>query len=472
MQCGDAVIVRSQAERSRLQKIYSTLPQYVSVVPGFDSTVPGTVPDVDADRLVVWAPNVSAGELSVYAFAFLEHHQPVDFICLGELSDVPHHYYSIHDAERVLRKASVIIDASVNDPSTSIAFAGRGFGLACAESSGAHEYIRGCLTYDPMSFSSIMAAAARARADRRTSCIYRSNDELVLRQTLAAAQPERSKEQPFVSIVMATYNRPEHVRANLMQLKKQTYQNFEVIVVNDCGSSVKHIVDEFPFAKYMETPRNSGAAATLNVGLKAARGKYLAAVADDDRFYPNFLASSVAALEASRLPIVYGNIIVRLEKQAQDGQILTEGYCLNWDGTHDPLAVYWAMPNSVQGYLIRRDVMEKVDYYTEDLVCYSDHDFSIKLSKISDFVHNASVVGHMAWRCDGSNLSQIRVRNGEHAKEMQRAFERQCPPDRPLIAARQGMSVQGCLNAQSRPLFFVPAIPLNPVMPVESLSHS
>lgn len=98
----------------------------------------------------------------------------------------------------------------------------------------------------------------------------------------------------LVSVVMATYRRDQALRNALTSLAAQTYQNFEVVLVddNDDGewtAKVQAIVDEFKdqiSIHYIVNEHNVGSAATRNRGIAEAKGQYITFLDDDDVYLP------------------------------------------------------------------------------------------------------------------------------------------------------------------------------------------
>src|SRR5690606_13967292 len=89
---------------------------------------------------------------------------------------------------------------------------------------------------------------------------------------------------PLISIVIPTSGRPEFLKQALLSCSRQTFENFEVIVVENGGDhGAKKIVsglkdDRF---RYFFTPR-SGASTARNIGNRYSRGKYIVIMDDDD----------------------------------------------------------------------------------------------------------------------------------------------------------------------------------------------
>ncbi|HSR19164.1 MAG TPA: glycosyltransferase family 2 protein [Ignavibacteriaceae bacterium] len=92
-------------------------------------------------------------------------------------------------------------------------------------------------------------------------------------------------EYPFISVIIPTLNRGEFIKKNIDCVLSQTYQNFEIIVVDDGSEdNTKEIINsiEDNRIKYIKHPKNLGAAAARNTGIKAACGKWIAFLDSDD----------------------------------------------------------------------------------------------------------------------------------------------------------------------------------------------
>ncbi|AHJ29380.1 glycosyltransferase family 2 protein [Nodularia spumigena CS-584] len=108
--------------------------------------------------------------------------------------------------------------------------------------------------------------------------------------------------QPLVSVIIPTYNRPEYLHQAIASAVKQTYQNIEIIVSDNCSpESPQEIVESFgdPRIRFWRQPQNVGMIANQMYGFKMATGKYVASLHDDDMWNQDFLAKLVPPLEAN-----------------------------------------------------------------------------------------------------------------------------------------------------------------------------
>jgi GT2 family glycosyltransferase len=82
---------------------------------------------------------------------------------------------------------------------------------------------------------------------------------------------------PLVSIVTINYNQPGHTRALLASLRKVTYPSIEIIVVdNGSAQDPRQLIGaDFPEAQVIVSKENLGFAGGNNLGIRAAKGKYI-----------------------------------------------------------------------------------------------------------------------------------------------------------------------------------------------------
>jgi glycosyltransferase involved in cell wall biosynthesis len=105
---------------------------------------------------------------------------------------------------------------------------------------------------------------------------------------------------PSVSVVITTYNQAEYIEATITSALAQTYQNREVIVVDDGSTDdTPKRVERFKDRIVCIRQTNGGVAASRNSGVAAARGDLVAFLDGDDLWEPEKLAVQVAAHQAN-----------------------------------------------------------------------------------------------------------------------------------------------------------------------------
>ncbi|MDP7040037.1 MAG: glycosyltransferase family 2 protein, partial [Myxococcota bacterium] len=106
----------------------------------------------------------------------------------------------------------------------------------------------------------------------------------------------------LVSIIIPTHNRPELLKRALQSAIHQLYENLEIIVVNDAGQDVSHVVDALQTERtitLINHSKNQYLAAARNTGLNAANGKYICYLDDDDQLYLHHIGHLVQILSCT-----------------------------------------------------------------------------------------------------------------------------------------------------------------------------
>ncbi len=133
------------------------------------------------------------------------------------------------------------------------------------------------------------------------------------------------KDSPLVSVIMPTYNSAEFIVASIQSVQKQTYLNWELLVIDDASNDLTlALVENFVCLdsriKVFKNPKNLGAGASRNTGIKAAKGSFIAFLDADDLWAPEKLVVQVNFMLKSNLAMSFSSY--RL--MAETGQLLPE----------------------------------------------------------------------------------------------------------------------------------------------------
>jgi teichuronic acid biosynthesis glycosyltransferase TuaG len=116
--------------------------------------------------------------------------------------------------------------------------------------------------------------------------------------------------KPLVSIITPCYNSEGFISETIHSVTNQSYQNWELIIIDDKSKDgtcelVEKFVDQYPAISLIKLPENGGVASARNVGLEAAKGKYIAFLDSDDTWAIDKLETQVAYMEEGRLPMSF-----------------------------------------------------------------------------------------------------------------------------------------------------------------------
>jgi glycosyltransferase involved in cell wall biosynthesis len=114
-------------------------------------------------------------------------------------------------------------------------------------------------------------------------------------------------DRPLVSVIIPTYNRANKLRYAIESVIAQSYQNIELIVIDDgSDDETEVLMKDYPDAEYI-IQKHSGQAAARNNGLKHSRGEIIASLDSDDTWNEEFIERCVEKLEKGRLDFVFAN---------------------------------------------------------------------------------------------------------------------------------------------------------------------
>ena len=118
--------------------------------------------------------------------------------------------------------------------------------------------------------------------------------------------------QPLVSIITPSYNSKRFISETIESIRNQTYQNYELIIVDDCSKDdswefIKGYVSNDSRIRIFQLDKNSGAALARNHGIRQAKGKYLAFLDSDDVWHPQKLEKQVNFMEKNGYNFTFTN---------------------------------------------------------------------------------------------------------------------------------------------------------------------
>jgi LmbE family N-acetylglucosaminyl deacetylase/glycosyltransferase involved in cell wall biosynthesis len=213
-------------------------------------------------------------------------------------------------------------------------------------------------------------------------------DAWLLEQFFSERRITRPEEDPLVSVVVRTRNRPGLLREALFSVRQQNYANIELVIVNDGGVEIDDIVDEFRSSmsvKYIRNAEPRGRSAAANIGMQNASGKYLNFLDDDDLLYPDHVEKLVAFLENTHEKVAFSECVMGKYKWA-DGvyrRIAEPELYPSKDFSRDELIRENFIP--IMTVMFARACLKDVDGFDERFDHFEDWDFWIRLSRTHHF---------------------------------------------------------------------------------------
>ncbi|ELZ08698.1 Glycosyl transferase [Natrinema thermotolerans DSM 11552] len=184
-----------------------------------------------------------------------------------------------------------------------------------------------------------------------------------------------------VSVVIPTYNRSEFIKGAVETALNQTYDNLEVIVVNDGSTdstrSELSVYEKRSDVNILHNECNRGISYSRNRGAKFAEGKYICILDDDDRWNSEKVEKQVDLMEqlGTEYAVVYtGGVVV------DNGTIVQQFNPKRRGDIYPEVLSRWKL-NPHSGHMIRKACFEDVGGFDPDLVSGVDWDLSIRLAK-------------------------------------------------------------------------------------------
>lgn len=190
---------------------------------------------------------------------------------------------------------------------------------------------------------------------------------------------------PEVTVLIAAYNAERWIYECVKSVLEQTFQNFEVVIVND-GSTDETLAEIKSVAKTDKRIRfyskpNSGLTDSLNYGLKVSKGRWIARLDADDLCAKNRLSMQLEAANGNSALVLVGSGLTFIDNcglplgtftypsnDAKLRQNLSRGYAF--------------FPHS--SALIRMDALNAVNGYRSHFLMSQDLDLWLRLSEIGE----------------------------------------------------------------------------------------
>lgn len=142
--------------------------------------------------------------------------------------------------------------------------------------------------------------------------------------------------EPLVSIITPLYNSEKYVAETIDSVLAQTYQNWEMIVIDDCSTDKgPEIVDEYcridSRIKLLKNSSNSGGAITRNNGIEFASGRFIAFLDSDDLWKPNKLEVQISFMINNIIEFSYCDYDVIDSRSIETGEKRIAPKILNYN---------------------------------------------------------------------------------------------------------------------------------------------
>lgn len=191
---------------------------------------------------------------------------------------------------------------------------------------------------------------------------------------------------PIVSIIIPTYNREKLILKALESVFKQSFQDFEILIIDDASTdNTESVIGELnhPQIRYFKLDKNGGQCIARNFGTKQAHGTYVAFLDSDDEWLPEKLEKQVDCFDqgTDRLGAVYGYSYSKDVKKDQT-VLIDSGYFRG--DIHEQFLLGFCPPTPSL-FMVRKTALERVGGFDESLVTFVDLDLWMRISEYYEF---------------------------------------------------------------------------------------
>ena len=189
-----------------------------------------------------------------------------------------------------------------------------------------------------------------------------------------------------VSAIITTHNRLELLKRAVESVRKQTFDSLELIVVDDASNDGTREWCSAQDFRFIHIPKEEsrGGNYARNLGIKAAKGEYIAFLDDDDYWLPEKTSKQVALMERKDCELVH--CLKRIETVFPDGRIEYSDQKPNPELWGDmSKKALWRTITTSSLMMVKRQTLIDIGLFDENLKFWQEYDLSISLAQRKPF---------------------------------------------------------------------------------------
>ncbi len=188
-----------------------------------------------------------------------------------------------------------------------------------------------------------------------------------------------TRKSPLLSVILTSQHLTKKVSPSLNSLNKQDLKDFEIIMLDYNLEELKSLPQELK-AKMITVAnpdKNINRAQQRNLGSKHCKGKFIAFLDEGDTFYPEHLSTLVQYLETNNHSFVFS-------KFKLVGQSSTVKFNEDTESELDRTKLLYENLIPASSVCFRKEILEQIGYFDENLELFEDWDFWLRLLKTQD----------------------------------------------------------------------------------------
>lgn len=187
----------------------------------------------------------------------------------------------------------------------------------------------------------------------------------------------KNKFKTCVSVVITTHNRLYLLQKAIKSVKSQTYQNIEIIVVDDASDDgTENYCKSIEGIKYMriEPDESNGGNHARNIGIFASKGDYIAFLDDDDEWYPQKIEKQMELFADPAVGMVYCELYVDVGIE-----ILNYKVAFSRRGNLYQKKEYWRPICTTSAMIFRKEVFVDIGGFDEKVQYWQEYELTLRV---------------------------------------------------------------------------------------------
>jgi glycosyltransferase involved in cell wall biosynthesis len=207
------------------------------------------------------------------------------------------------------------------------------------------------------------------------------------------------EENPLVSIIVRTKDRPKLLAKALQSIADQNYSPIEVVLVNDGGQDIdieeiKNILGDTSLI-YVRLEKNTGRANAGNVGIEHSKGEYIGLLDDDDEFYPEHISTLISFLVKSDYKVAYtDSLMVYREYNSDTHEFIDIKKELIFSREFDYDFLIFENYIPFMCLLFEREILITSGAFDGSLDLYEDWDLLLRIGEKYPLYHIEKITAH------------------------------------------------------------------------------
>ncbi|MCK3656940.1 hypothetical protein A4G19_14855 [Pasteurellaceae bacterium Macca] len=157
---------------------------------------------------------------------------------------------------------------------------------------------------------------------------------------------------PLISVIMPIYNREKYLNEAIQAVINQTYQNLEIILINDGSSDNSAQIMECwakkdPRIITIHNEHNLGLIKTLNKAIQFAKGEFIARTDSDDIVFPHWISSILKKMLSDPKILVCGAQMITMGNEGILSKNFRDGYKFEFPSEHQDIVLSFQFRNVI-----------------------------------------------------------------------------------------------------------------------------